>query len=110
MTSAENGEILFVVDVTSFTEKGFVGTTAYENEKVAIDFDPQGEGIFLTSEMAKRIGAKRGDEVFVIIEDKSHTLARMAVAALGKKVRVSDDKAYHAVGREGGAVLRIRKP
>ena len=110
MTSAEGGEILFVVDVTSFTEKGFVGTTTYENQKLAIDFDPEGEGIFLTSEMAKRIGARRGNEVFVIIEDKSHTLARMVVGALGTKVRVSDERAYYAIGREGGAVLRIRKP
>ena len=92
------------------TEKGFIGTTTYEGEKVAIDFDPEGAGVFLTSGMAKRIGAAKGAELFVVIEDKIHSLAKTRLAGVARKVRVSDEKVYYGVGREGGAVLRIRTP
>jgi len=110
VAAAEGGEILFVVDVTAFTDEGFVGTTSYEGKKVAIDFDPEGDGVFLTAEMAKRIGVGKGDPLSIIIEDDSHALAKSVVAAVGRKVRISDEKTYYAVGREGGAVLRVRRP
>jgi ABC-type lipoprotein release transport system permease subunit len=110
MARAEGGEIAFVVDVTSFTKSGFVGTTSYGGENVGIDFDDKGRGVFLNPGMAKKVGARKGDQVFVIVEDKVHTLARTKVAAIGRKVRISDEKAYYAVGREGGAVVRIRRP
>ncbi|HME19118.1 MAG TPA: hypothetical protein VKF15_05250 [Nitrososphaerales archaeon] len=110
MTGTEGGEIAFVVDVTSFTKTGFVGTTSFVGEQVGIDFDDKGTGVFLSAEMARKVGVRKGDPLFVIVEDKVHTLARTKVAAVGKKVRISDEKAYYAVGREGGAVVRIRRP
>jgi ABC-type lipoprotein release transport system permease subunit len=106
----EEGEVVFVVDVTAFTKTGFVGTTDYQGEKVGIDFDDQGRGVFLNSGMARKVGVKKGDPLFVIVEDKVHTLARTKVAAVTGKVRISDEKVYYAVGREGGAVVRIRRP
>jgi len=104
-----DGELVFVVDVTSFTESGFVGTSSYNGERVDIDFDTEGEGVFLTSEMSKRVGSKKGEPVSVIVEDKVHTLSRTKSGGSGMRVRISDEKVYYAVGREGGAILRIRK-
>jgi ABC-type lipoprotein release transport system permease subunit len=110
MSGPEGGEVVFVVDVTAFTKEGFVGTSTHGGERVEIAFDDEGKGVFLSSEMARRIGAKKGDPVVIVIEDKVHTLARTSLAALGRKLRISDQKAYYAVGRDGGAILRIRRP
>ena len=109
MAAADGGEILFVVDVTAFTEEGFVGTTSYGGKEVSIDFDPKGDGVFLTAEMAERIGVKKGDPLSIIIEDDAHVLAKSVSSGVGRKIRISDEKTYYTVGREGGAVLRVRR-
>ena len=109
MSRSAEGEIVFVVDVSSFTEKGFIGTSSFAGEPMAIDFEDGNQGIFLNHEMAGRLGVKKGSRVSTLVEADKTQAVQMAVAAVGKVVRISDPKVYYAVGKEGGAVIRVRK-
>ncbi len=109
MDSASKAELVFVVDVSSLTEKGFVGTTKYRGEPVNLEFDDEGEGVFLTSEMAGRLRVRKGSALSVMIEDDRAQAVEATVASVGRRLRISDPKIYYAVGREGGAILRVRK-
>jgi ABC-type lipoprotein release transport system permease subunit len=109
VSRSEDDEVVFVVDVSSFTEKGFIGTSSFAGEPMAIDFDDGSQGIFLNHEMAVRLGVKRGSRVSALVEADKTQAVQMAVAAVGKVVRISDTRVYYAVGREGGAVIRVRK-
>jgi ABC-type lipoprotein release transport system permease subunit len=102
-------ELDFVVNVTFFTKNGFVGTTKYTGKTINLEFDEDSNGLFLSTEMARRIGVKKGASVSVIVEDGTAAIAQMRVAAVGRKVRISDPKVYHAIGREGGAIIRVRR-
>jgi ABC-type lipoprotein release transport system permease subunit len=102
-------EITFVVDVSSFTEKGFIGTSSFAGEPVAINFDDENQGVFLNHEMAGRLGVKKGSWVSARVEADKTKVVQMTVAAVGKAVRISDSKVYYAIGKEGGAVIRVRK-
>ena len=103
------GEIVFVVDVSSFTEGGFVGTSVFEGQSLAINFDDRDEGAFLTYEMARRLGTKIGSTIAVLVEADKTQLAKLTVAEVGNAVRFSDAKVYYAIGNEGGAIVRISK-
>jgi ABC-type lipoprotein release transport system permease subunit len=109
VASAGQAELVFVVDVSSLTKEGFVGTTKYEGNKVDLEFDDGGAGIFLTSEMASRLHVRKGSALSITIEDEQNQLVEAQVAGIGRVLRISDQKIYYAVGREGGAILRIRK-
>ncbi len=109
MAFAGPQELVFVVDVSSLTKKGFVGSTTYEGKKVDLEFDDRGEGVFLSAEMARRLHIRKGSSLSILIEDERNQLVNASVAAVGKVLRISDPKVYYAVGREGGAILRIRK-
>jgi hypothetical protein len=109
VSSATLAELVFVVDVSSLTKKGFIGTTTYEGGKVDLEFDDVGEGVFLNSEMAGRLKVKKGSMVSVVIEDDGNLVAEAKVGGVSKVLRISDPKVYYAVGREGGAVIRVRK-
>jgi ABC-type lipoprotein release transport system permease subunit len=109
VASATTAELVFVVDVSALTRKGFVGSTEYEGRKVDLDFDDANAGIFLNSEMAARLHVKKGSRVSIVIEDDDSQVSETGVASVGKSLRISDSKVYYRVGREGGAVLRIRK-
>ena len=109
MASAGAAELVFVVDVSALTAKGFVGSTEYEGKKIDLDFDDANAGVFLDSEMAGRLHVKKGSSLLIVIEDDDSQAARTAVASVGKPPRISDAKVYYAVGREGGAVIRVRK-
>jgi ABC-type lipoprotein release transport system permease subunit len=102
-------ELDFVVDVTFFTKDGFVGTTKYEGKTIRLEFDEDNDGLFLSTEMARRIGVKKGVSVSVIVEDGTAAITQMRVAAVGKKVRISDPNVYHAIGKEGGAIITVRR-
>ncbi len=109
VASASPAELVFVVDISALTDKGFIGTTRYEGGKVELDFDDKDAGVFLTSEMAARLHVKKGSKLSLLIEDDSSQVAETAVASVGKALRISSARVYYAVGREGGAVLRLRK-
>lgn len=109
MAGAAPAEIVFVVDVSSFTKKGFVGSTTYEGAKVDVEFDDGQSGVSLPSQMAKRLRARKGSLLSILIEDDRTQVAESVVASVGGSLRISDTKTYYAVGKEGGAVVRIRK-
>ena len=109
MASARQAELVFVVDVTSLTKEGFVGSTKYEGKTVEVEFDDKDGGVFLPSEMAARLGARKGSRVSLIMEGERSQVADSTVARVGKTARISNAKVYYEVGKEGGAVLRIRK-
>ncbi len=109
MASADQAELVFVVDVTALTNKGFVGTSKYEGKQVELEFDDGNAGVFLVSEMANRLHVRKGSRVLLILEDESNQVSEATVASVGKTIRISDAKVYYAVGKEGGAILRMRK-
>ena len=109
MASAGPAELVFVVDVSAFTDEGFTGSTRYLGNEVRLEFDDGDAGIFLTSEMAGRLRVKKGSRVSLIIEDETSQVAESKVAKVGRSLRISNAKAYYGVGKEGGAVIRIRK-
>ena len=109
MASADQAELVFVVDVSSLTGKGFIGTSTYQGRKVDLEFDDGGAGVFITSEMAGRLHVRKGSPLTVVVEDSLNQSTETRVGAVGKVLRISDPKVYYAVGREGGAVIRIRK-
>lgn len=102
-------ELVLVVDVSELTGKGFVGTTKYEGRVVDFDFDDADAGVFLNTEMAGRLHVRKGSLLSLTIEDESSMIVDSRVASTGRSLRISSAKVYYAVGREGGAVIRIRK-
>jgi hypothetical protein len=103
-------ELIFAVSVSSFTEGGYLGSASYGGRSVDLEFDDKDAGIFLTPEMGKRIGTKTGSNVLVVVESESEPLVvESVVAGTASKPRISSAKVYYEVGKEGGAVLRVRK-
>ena len=109
MASAKAAELVFVVDVSALTEKGFMGSTEYEGRRIDLDFDDGDAGVFLDAEMAARLHVRKGSRVALIMEDDSNRVAEATVASVGKALRISDSRVYYTVGREGGAIIRVRK-
>ena len=109
MAVAGQAELVFVVDVSSLTKKGFVGTTKYEGKPVELEFDDGAAGVFISSEMAGRLHVKKGSKLSIVIEDEGNEVVESIVGAVGKKLTISDPKVYYAVGRDGGAIIRLRK-
>ena len=107
--SAGLAELVLVVDVSAFTDKGFVGTTRYEGRVVDFEFDDGDAGVSLSSEMAGRLHVRKGSRLSLAVEDESNQTVDSRVASTGKSLRISSAKVYYAVGRGGGAVIRIRK-
>lgn len=109
MAAAGQAELVFVVDVTSLTKKGFVGSTKYEGKAVDLEFDDGDAGVFLSSEMAARLHVRKGSKVLLVAENERTLVTDAAVSGVGKTVRISNPKVYYEVGKEGGAIVRIRK-
>lgn len=109
LATAAGTELVFVVDVSSFTEKGFVGTTEYHGRQIDLEFDDGHEGVFLDLETAARIGVRKWSQVSVTVENDANAVVKATIGGVGKILRISDAKVYYAVGREGGAVVRLSK-
>ena len=109
VANAPEAELVFVVDVTSFTKKGFVGSTTYEGKRVDLEFDDESGGVSLTPEMAKRIHVRKASAVLLLVENDRLQKSEANVVSVGRALRISDPKTYYAVGKEGGAIVRIRK-
>ena len=107
--AAPAAELVFVVDVSSLTNKGFVGTTTYEGVQVDLEFDDGSAGVYLTSKMAGRLHVRKGSKLSLALEGETNQLVEVEVAGVGKTIRISDPRVYYGVGREGGAVIRVRK-
>ena len=109
MASADRAELVFVVDVSSLTKKGFIGSTTFEGKPVGLEFDDGEAGVFLLSEMAARLHVRKGSKVSLITENEHNLVTEDVVAGVGKSVRISNPKVYYEVGKQGGAIVRVRK-
>jgi ABC-type lipoprotein release transport system permease subunit len=109
VASASQAELVFVVDVSSLTKEGFVGTTRYEGKQVELEFDDGTAGVFLDSEMAGRLRVRKGSALLLVVESENNEVVEASLAGVSKGLRISNPKVYYAVGREGGAVIRVRK-
>lgn len=109
MSSAGQAEIVFVVDVTSLSKKGFVGSTSYEGKRVDLEFDDGDAGTFLSSGMAARLHVRTGSGVMLVVENERNIVTKSVISGVGETIRISNSKAYYEIGREGGAVVRIRR-
>jgi len=110
LTTDESDELVFVVDVTSFTKNGFIGSSNFGESRVDIEFDDGSEGVSLSPEMAKKIRVKVGSPLLIIGEnDEKPKTSESSVTSVGEKLRISDAKTYYFVGRYGGAIVRVRK-
>ena len=110
MSSPKDEEIVFVVDVSAFTHRGFIGTSNFAGEEVNVEFDDRNDGLVLSSEMAERIHVRAGSKVAIILEDdETPRVSESVIKSVGEKLRVSDEKTYYFIGRTGGAIIRIRK-
>lgn len=101
-------EIVLVVDASSFTSNGFIGVTEYEGGEVEAAFDDAGQGLSLPTGMASRLQVRKGSRVVLAIDEGSGQTVELVVAEVGRVLRISDSRAYYAVGREGGGVIRLR--
>ena len=109
MASAQQAELVFVVDVSSLTTKGFIGSTKYQGKTVELEFDDKDAGIFLSPEMAARLHVRKGSRITLTTENERNQATDATVAGVGKTVLISNSKIYYEVGKEGGAIVRIRK-
>ncbi len=109
MAEAPEAELVFVVDVSSFTKKGFIGSSEYGGRTVSIDFDDEDRGVFLTPDMARRLHVRKGSPLLVFVDDDRQEPLKTMTAGIRAEPRVSSAKVYYAVGREGGAVVRLQK-
>jgi hypothetical protein len=76
-------EIVFVVDVSSFSGKGFVGTSSFSGDPVAIEFDDGSQGVFLSREMARKLGVKKGSRISALVEAEKTDEGKPAEAPPG---------------------------
>jgi hypothetical protein len=110
MSDPEAGELVFVVDVTSFTQDGFVGSTTFGGDRIDLEFDDHDEGVFLDVAMCKKIHVKAGSNVTIVAEDEPKLeVIETKVESVASKVRISNAKLYYIIGRSGGGIFRIRK-
>ena len=109
VASARQAELVFVVDVSSLTRTGFIGSTEYEGKTVELEFDDKDAGVFLSSEMAERLHVRKGSSLSLTTENERNLVADASVAGVGKTLRISNSKVYYEVGKAGGAIVRIRK-
>jgi hypothetical protein len=109
LAEAPEAELVFVVDVSSFTKKGFVGTSEYGGRTVSIEFDDGDLGVFLTPDMAKRLHGRKGSPLLVFIDEDRSEPVKTAAAGIKEEPRISSAKVYYAVGKGGGAVVSLQK-
>lgn len=106
----EKDELVFVVDFTSFTEKGYECSSSFEGKRVDIEFDDADEGLVLSKAMCKRARLKKGSAVMISVEGEQRIEAFESVLeATGDGLRFSNAKLYYLLGGLGGAIIRIRR-
>jgi len=110
VTTVRHPELVFVVGVSSFTRKGFVGSASFKGEPVDIEFDDRDAGVFLSAEMCREIHVKKGSRVSMAVDvDARPGVAESVIEGVTAKPRISNTKVYYDVGRMGGAIIRIWK-
>ncbi|MDA4124920.1 MAG: hypothetical protein OK438_05670 [Thaumarchaeota archaeon] len=109
MPEVSESELVLVVDVSSFTQKGFIGSTSLGGQRIDVEFEDADEGVTLTTDAAKRLHVRKGSPLAIYVEGDRVQEFKTTAAGVGKVLRISHSKAYYAVGKEGGAIVRIRK-
>lgn len=110
MSHGAEDELVFVVAVSSFTKKGFVGSAGYQGQSVDLEFDDGDDGVFLTPQMCKKLRVKKGSKVMLVVEAEDEPRATEAeLAGVVPKPRISSAKVYYELGKEGGAILKVSK-
>jgi len=110
LTHSTEGELVFAVSVSSFTERGYVGSASFRGRPVDFAFDDEDAGVFLTPEMCERIRVKEGSRIVLTVETDGEPLVTEAsVSRATSEPRISSAKVYYAVGKEGGAIMTLRK-
>jgi ABC-type lipoprotein release transport system permease subunit len=110
LSQHSEGELVFVVGVSSFTKRGFIGSASYRGQAVDIEFDDGDNGVFLTPEMCEKLHVKKGSKVLLVVEaEDKPTATEATLAGAVPRPRISSAKVYYGVGREGGAILKVRK-
>ena len=107
--SAPAAELVFAVDVSSFTKSGFIGSTSYGGNPLDVSFDDGDKGVYLTAEMASRLHVRKGSKLAVVVEVDRRVSTNVTMGGVSKTTRISDAKVYYAAGKEGGAIIRISK-
>jgi hypothetical protein len=107
---SSTSELVFVVDITSFTGGGFTASSSYEGRRVDIEFSEKSDGLRLSKEMCNRVGLEKGSGVTILVEEdeKVHSIESV-VAEVGETLRFGSPELYYTIGRTGGGVLVIRK-
>jgi hypothetical protein len=107
---SETSELVLVIDITSFTSGGFIGSSAFEGGRVDIEFDDADNGLTLSERMCSKTGTETGSRVSIFAEDDLKIQSfEGVVVAISDRPRFSNSKLYYFVGRKGGAIIRLRK-
>lgn len=110
MSSEAEEELVFVAAVSSFTKEGFLASASFGGESVDLEFDDKDQGAFLTPEMCRKLRVKKGSRLLIVVEAEDEPVAtEIAVAGSVSKPRISSARVYYEVGKEGGAILKLRK-
>ena len=109
-SQSKRDELLLVVDVSSFTDDGFVGSSEFEGKRVDIEFDDEDNGLTLSKEMCARTATRAGSKVLIFVEDDTKIQSfESKVRAVSSQPRFSNSKLYYFMGAKGGAIIRMRK-
>jgi hypothetical protein len=105
-----NQELLLVVDITSLTSSGFIGSSSFQGKRVDIEFDDEDNGLILSPAMSARVTADAGSKVLIFAEDdmKIQTFESV-VKGVADTPRFSNSKLYYFVGERGSAIIRLRR-
>jgi hypothetical protein len=110
LSQGAEGGLVFAISISSFTKRGYVGSASYKGRSVDFEFDDRDAGIFLTPEMCKLLRVREGSKVLLVVEAEGEPLVTEAtVSRATSKPRISSAKVYYEVGREGGAIMTLRK-
>ena len=109
MSAGAESELVFALSISSFTRRGYIGSASLGGKPVDLEFDDADAGAFLTAEMLQRLGAKVGSKVLLVVEADEEPVTAETIVSKAAKARISNARVYYEVGREGGAILRIRK-
>ena len=109
MPGEPSEELVLVLTISSLLEDGFEAMTPYEGGEVRVMFDERDDGVFLTKGMSARARLVQGQKVAMIVEGEKELYSVSTFSGNSDIPRISDSKVYYAIGREAGAILRIRK-
>lgn len=108
--TSDKAELVFVVDITSFTKAGYECSSSYEGTRINIECDTADQGLVLSKSMCERAGMNRGSLATISVEgEQKIEVFESVVTKVNEALRFSNAKLYYLIGSLGGAIVRIRK-